>query len=114
MKNETPFQSDPDRRIAEALQARFAGPDPSGFLARLGSALRGLPDRDSEWDILATWARPRVMAAAMAAGFFLGMVMWQRWWQQSDEPVSPVSVAMFETPQPPEFNPVVNVVLEDR
>jgi hypothetical protein len=114
MKNETSFRSTPERRIAEALGAHFAGPDPSGFLARLGRTLRGLPERDSEWDVLATWARPRVMAAAMAAGFLLGMAMWQSLRNRGAIPESPISVAILETARPLEMNPVINVVLEER
>ncbi len=114
MKKENSFHGDPDPRVAEALAAHFGGPDSGGFVARLGTTLRGLPARDSEWDVLATWARPRVVAAAMAAGFLLGMMMWQRWQRPVEDSVSPVSVAVFDTPQPPELNPVINVVLEDR
>lgn len=104
----------PDRRTAEALGVHFEGPDPKGFLARLGGVLRGLPQCDSEWDVLATWARPRVLAAAMVAGFLLGMAMWQTWRTRGVAPASPVSVAMLEAIRPPEVNPVVNVVLEER
>lgn len=114
MKNESPFGSDADPRIGQALKVHFEGPDPGAFRARLRAGLGRLPERDSEWDVLATWARPRVMAAAMAAGFLLGMAMWRTWRGRVEEPVSPVSVAMFETPLPPEFNPVINAVLEDR
>ncbi len=104
----------PDRRTAEALGVHFEGPDPKGFLVRLGEVLRGLPERDTEWDVLATWARPRVMAAAMAAGFLLGMAMWQTWRNRGSTPESPLSVAILETARPPALNPVINVVLEDR
>jgi hypothetical protein len=114
MNDQTRFPDRPERRYAEALGAHFEGPDAKGFLARLGGVLRGLPERDSEWDVLAAWARPRVLAAAMVAGFLLGMAMWRTWRSRGLAPTSAVSVAMLEAIRPPEVNPVVNVVLEER
>jgi hypothetical protein len=110
------FRPDPDREIGAALATHFKGPDPDGFTSRLGAALGRLPKRDSQWDILAEWARPRVMAAALAAGFLLGMAMWQRWQRRAVEVPSgsPVSMAMLENARPGAVLPIINVVLEDR
>lgn len=110
------FRSDSDRRIGTALESHFQGPDPEGFVARLEQTLGRLPARDSQWDILAAWARPRVMAAGLAAAFLLGMTAWQRWQGRSVEMAqsSPVSVAILESARPGAVLPVISVVLEDR
>jgi hypothetical protein len=100
--------------VGEALGAHFSGPEPGRFLARLEEALHQLPARDSQWDVLAAWARPPVVAAAMAAAFLLGVAIWQSGRERSPVPDSPVSMAILETVRPLELNPVINAVLEDR
>jgi hypothetical protein len=42
------------------------------------------------------------------------MAMWRTWRSRGLAPTSAVSVAMLEAIRPPEVNPVVNVVLEER
>ena len=111
------FQPDPDRRIRQALRSYFSGPDPDGYGDRLASIMGRLPGRDTGWEILAGWARPRVLAAAMAAGFLLGMTMWQQWQGRLSRvagPQSPVSVALLENPGPGAAIPAINAALEDR
>lgn len=109
--NDSPFRPAPDPRLREALTSYFEGPDPAGMLARLEGTLAGLSERESGLDVLARWARPRVLAAAMAAGFLLGIALWRTWWRQA-EPATPISVAILEA-RPAEVNPVMHTVLED-
>ena len=99
MKEELPFES-PSPEVGELLRRDFEGPDGPSFVNRLAVRLRALPARDTEWDVLAAWARPRVLAAALAAGLLLGIAVWQNWREKSS-PVAPaVSVAMLEEPRP--------------
>ena len=112
MTDISPFGSGPDPRVTEALRRHFEGPAPSGMLARLEGALARLPERDSEWDVLARWARPRVLAAAMAAGFLLGGTLWSKWWKDDEVP-TPISVAILEAARSFEVNPVMHAVLEE-
>lgn len=112
MTRHSPFDSRPDPRLVDGLRAHFHGPDSAGMIARLEGALARLPERDTEWDVLAGWARPRVLAAAMAAGFLLGLTLWRQWWR-TDVPPTPISVAILEAPRPVEVNPVMHAILEE-
>lgn len=110
----SPFSGSPDPRITEALRDYFEGPDPTGLVARLEGTLSRLPPRDNtSWEVLAGWARPRVLAAAMAAAFLLGVALWQNWWKHEDSTSTPISVAILEAPRPVEVNPVMHTVLEE-
>ncbi|MBM4185950.1 MAG: hypothetical protein FJ206_01435 [Gemmatimonadetes bacterium] len=107
----SPFRG-PDPRVTEGLRHYFDGPDPGTMLSRLEVALGRLPVRDSSWDVLAAWARPRVLGAAMAAAVLLGLALW-RGWGQEERTQSPISVAILEAPRPGEVNPVMHTVLEE-
>jgi hypothetical protein len=100
MRQESPF-SDPGPGVRELLAREFEGPDGSSFMDRLSARLRSLPARDSQWDVLAAWARPSVLIAAMAAGLLLGLTLWQNWRDRTAVVAAPaVSVAMLEEPRP--------------
>ena len=117
MMERLPFGNEPDQELGSLIRDALRGPDPERFLARLGGALEGLPARASQWDVLATWARPGVVAAAAAAAFFLGVALWQNWRRQT-EPVTvapSVSVAMLEAaPVRPGEDQILYAVLEGR
>ncbi len=114
MTEHSAFDAGRDTEMGDLMAEVLDGPDPSGYLARLGSALAGLPSRRSPWDVLAEWARPSVLVAALAAGFILGMALWQHW----REPLAPagmipVSVAMLDASRLGETQ-VIYTVLEER
>jgi len=99
MKEELPFGG-PAPEVSELLRRDFEGPDGPSFIDRLTVRLRGLPARDSEWDVLAAWARPGVLAAAVAAGLLLGVTLWQNWRDKAAPTGPAVSVAMLEESRP--------------
>ena len=70
----SPFDNQPDPVLGRLLRERLTGPAPEAFLRRLRQAVAA--DKASEWDVLAGWARPRVLAAAIAAGFLLWLGAW--------------------------------------
>jgi hypothetical protein len=77
-----------------------------------------LPARASQWDVLATWARPGVVAVAAAAAFLLGVALWQTWQRQIREPAvaaPSVSVAILDAAtSPPGETQILYAVLEGR
>jgi hypothetical protein len=115
MSDETRFPRGTDDELAGMLKPHFEGPDPGAFLRRLEGRLRALPERDTEWEVLARWARPSVLTAAMAAGFLLGLVWWRGWSRPVTQPAVPaVSVAALEAPRTAVSEPVFYAVLEGR
>lgn len=116
MRTHSPFDGSPDEELGRLLRDELEGPDPSGFLRRLGQRLAVLPERDTEWDILAHWARPSVLVAAGVAAFLLGATL-VRTWRDHDRPspsVATVPATMFVPPTEVERNPVMFAVLEER
>src|SRR5689334_23096866 len=98
MKEELPFGG-PAPEVSELLRRDFEGPDGPSFIDRLTGVLRALPARDTEWDVLAGWARPGVLVAAVAAGLLLGVTLWQNWYVKAGAVAPAVSVAMLEEPR---------------
>jgi hypothetical protein len=70
----SPFDNQPDPELGRLLRERLTGPAPEAFLRRLRVAVAA--ERADQWDVLAGWARPRVLAAAIAAGFLLWLGAW--------------------------------------
>ena len=70
----SPFDQTPDPELGRLLRERLTGSSPEAFLRRLRLALAG--EQADQWDVLAGWARPRVLAAAIAAGFLLWLGAW--------------------------------------
>ena len=64
----TPFESRQDEELGGLLRDALTGPEPEAFLARVKEAVS---ERDNQWDVLDRWARPRLVAAAMAAGLLV-------------------------------------------
>jgi hypothetical protein len=71
----SPFDHEPDPELGRMLREALTGPEPEAFLHRLRVAA-ATADRGDQWDVLAGWARPRVMAMAVAAGFLLWLGTW--------------------------------------
>jgi hypothetical protein len=84
----SPFDHEPDLELGRLLREALTGPRPEAFLRRLRLAVAGA-ERD-QWDVLAGWARPRVMAMAVAAGFLLWL---GAWFSQVKAPDAGVTVA---------------------
>lgn len=110
-----PFRPSPDEALGRLLSEELAGPDPDGFLARLRLHLAALPSQPSEWDILARWAHPRVVVAAMAAAFLLGVALYTNWRSHGSEPSTmagiPAAAIMAPTADP---GPITFAILEGR
>ena len=114
MTHESRFTDRPDPAVRSLLESEFEGPDPERFLGRLRRELVRLPARDTEWDVLAHWARPGVLAAAMAAGMLLGLTFWRSWRHQPSSSGGPaMSVALLEEPRIT-TSPIVFTVLGER
>lgn len=114
MTTQSPFGSEPDRELGDLIGGAWDGPDAPGYLARLGSFLGDLPGRRSPWDVLAEWAQPSVVMAAVAAGFLLGLALWQGWRDRVASPGgSAASVAMMDTIKPGQAQ-MLYTVLEER
>lgn len=71
----SPFDHGQDEELGRMLREHLTGPAPEAFLRRLKVAVVGA-ERGDQWDILSDWARPRVMAMAVAAGFLLWLGAW--------------------------------------
>lgn len=112
MIDKSGFGSDQDPELGEWIREAFAGPAAEPFLARLEGTLATLPSRRSAWDELATWAGPRVLVAAAAAGFFLGVSLWSEWRDRVESPAasSSLSVTLIE----PRSEPILYAILEDQ
>ncbi len=116
MRTQSPFGGAPDDELGRLLRDELEGPDPSGFLRRLGERLAVLPERDTQWDVLAHWARPPVLVAAALMAFLLGATLLQTW-RAHDGPspsVATVPATMFVAPTAVDRNPVLYAVLEER
>jgi len=81
----TPFDHQPDPELGRMLREQLTGRAPEAFLERLRVAVAGA-DPGNQWDVLAGWARPRVMAVAVAAGFLLWLGAWVSSGTSSEEP----------------------------
>ena len=72
---QSPFDNQRDEVLGRLLREQLTGPAPEAFLGRMRTAVAAA-ERPSEWDILAGWARPRVMALAIAAALLLWFGTW--------------------------------------
>lgn len=110
----SPFHPGQDPELGELLRETYQAPEPEQFLDRLRATMSALPDRGSQWDVLAGWARPSVVVAAAAAGFLLGLALWQSWRERLDhQGASSLSVALLE-PTRRSVEPIIYSVLEER
>jgi hypothetical protein len=112
-----PFGAEPDKELSRLLGEGLAGPDTEAYLGRLRHFLDRLPELDSEWDVLARWARPGVLVAAAAAGFLLGVALLDNLRQrEAVGPLAPTGMpaAALMAPVAGEAGPIAFAVLEDR
>lgn len=73
--NLSPFDNQRDEELGRLLREQLTGPAPELFLGRMRVAVAAA-ERPSEWDVLADWARPRMMAFALAAALLLWIGAW--------------------------------------
>ena len=71
----SPFENQRDEELGRVLREQLTGPAPEAFLRRIRLAVAGA-ERDNQWDVLAGWARPRIIALAIAAGLLLWLGAW--------------------------------------
>jgi len=64
-RDTTPFDHRPDPALGSALREALAADDDAAFVARV-LARAGRP-AEAHWDVLASWARAGIAAAAVAA-----------------------------------------------
>jgi len=114
MKRESWFSAGPDEELGAVLREGLAGPDDDGFLDRMGRLLRELPESASQWDVLATWARPSVLAAAMAAAFVLGAALYVNWRVRPTVSAASVPAAALMAPTGSDIGPITFAVMEGR
>ncbi|MGE0552021.1 MAG: hypothetical protein AB7R55_01200 [Gemmatimonadales bacterium] len=114
MKRDSWSSGRPDEELGALLRERLAGPDDDGFLDRMGRLLRELPESASQWDVLATWARPSVLAAAMAAAFLLGAALYVNWGRRPAVSAATVPAAALMAPTGSDIGPITFAVMEGR
>lgn len=110
----SPFDHGPDPELGRMLREALTGPEPEAFLRRVRTAVAAAEPGD-QWDVLAGWARPRVMAMAVAAAFLLWLGTWVA---RSTEAVDP-GVTMASLPahtvvssQPPAVDVIMAALRE--
>ena len=101
----SPFDSERDPRLGDALHRVLDAGDTAAFVARVLARVAAGP---APWDVLAGWARPGIaaaLAAAMAAGVLVGRMASPRQ-ALEDALVStgtgPAAVVL-ESPDPPDL-----------
>ncbi|HEY9382158.1 MAG TPA: hypothetical protein VIP80_01475 [Gemmatimonadales bacterium] len=111
---QSPFEHERDEELGRVLREQLTGAAPEAFLHRMRSAVAAAP-RATEWDVLADWARPRVMALAIAAGLLLWL---GAWFEGTQAPVDPsLMVASLPThavvsAQPPAVDEIMAALRE--
>ena len=117
MSSPSSFDSQPDAELGRLLREHLTGPEPDRFLARMGQVLARLPAaRDSQWEVLARWATPGVLAAALLAGLLLGLELWQglRTADPAQSELAAVPALPLQVPQRADGSVVYYTVLEAR
>ena len=112
----SPFDHQPDEALGRLLREQLTGPEPEAFLARLRLAVDGA-GRPGQWEVLAGWARPRVMALAIAAGLLLWLGAWFSEHQSNVEPgvmVASLPSHKLVNPQPPAVDEIMGAMLGGR
>lgn len=110
----SPFDNQQDETLGRLLREQLTGPAPEAFLSRMRLAVAGA-ERPSQWDVLAGWARPRVMAFALAAA----LLLWLGAWLESGRSTADPGVTMASLPtqtvvssQPPAVDEIMAALRE--
>jgi hypothetical protein len=113
MMEPTPFDPAPDAELGGLLREALTGPEPEAFLRRMRAAIQG---QDNQWDVLERWARPRLVAAAVAAGLILWLGVRQFAERQLDTGVMVASnrASTVLSPQPPSPDEILASLWETR
>jgi hypothetical protein len=74
----SPFDHRPDRELGKALESVLSGADEAAFVRRVLNRVAEMQEGGSLglawWEILDTWARPGLVAAAL--GLIAGVMIW--------------------------------------
>jgi hypothetical protein len=111
----SPFDTQPDEALGRMLRDELTGPAPEAFLHRLRLAVAGA-EPGSQWDVLAGWARPRVMAAAIAAALLLWFGSWLASGTSLENSVMVASLPAHTvlSPQAPAVDDIMSAMMERR
>ena len=111
----SPFDNQPDEVLGRILRDELTGPRPEAFLGRLRLAV-AQAGPGSQWDILAGWARQRVMAAALAAALLLWFGSWLALGSARDPGVMVASLPTHSvlSSQPPPVDEIMSAMMERR
>jgi hypothetical protein len=94
----SPFGQERDAVLGEALRQALDAGDASAFVARVVTRAGGV-----HWDVLASWARPGIAAAlvaATAAGFLVGRMVTRP--PSLEDALVPAEAVVLESPGPPD------------
>ena len=112
----SPFDNQPDEALGQVLRDELTGAAPEAFLRRLRLAVVEAGP-GSQWDILAGWARPRVMAAAIAAALLLWLGGWMAAGTsalEEDVMVASLPAHTVLSAQPPPVDEIMSALMERR
>ncbi|MGQ0702269.1 MAG: hypothetical protein ACT4PM_03955 [Gemmatimonadales bacterium] len=112
----SPFDNQPDEVLGRMLREQLTGPRPEVFLARLRQAVAAAGP-GSQWDVLAAWSRPRVMAAAIAAALLLWLGSWLATGsarQETAELVPSLPAQAVLSAQSPPVDEIMSALMERR
>ena len=107
-----PFDHERDQKLGEMLRDYLEPADHAGFVRNVMFQVRSV---DSSWEILSSWARPGIAAAA---AFLLGAGLWFALNQPADDPTLADAMrpgnapASLMSPAEPDNELVLQVVLE--
>jgi len=109
----SPFDHQRDEELGRLLREQLSGSRPEAFLERMRLAVAGSA-RPNGMEVLAGWARPRVMALAVAAGLLLWLGAWFTTSEFSSEPgvtVASLPSHKLVNPQPPAVDEIMAALL---
>lgn len=112
----SPFDNEPNEILGRMLREELTGPEPEAFLGRLRTAVADA-GAGTQWDVLAGWARPRVMAAAIAAALLLWFGSWFGAGTSAGEAgvmVASLPAHTVLSPQPPPVDEIMSALMERR
>ena len=114
--NTSPFDNRSDEVLGRLLREQLTGARPEAYLRRLRQAVAEAGP-GTQWDILAGWVRPRVMAAAIAAA----LLLWFGSWVAAGSAPSDTGVMVASLPahtvlsaQPPPVDELMSAMMERR